>query len=154
MSVESEPKILVIDDEQFLADSLAAIFKAKGYEVAARYRPADGIAAAQSFRPNMLLSDVMLPELNGVELAVKIRSLLPDCKVLLMSGDSTTARSFLLQALKQGHEFDLLEKPIDPDDLLTRTKNLIGGERARRNYGATQWFPVEVQNADRTRWSR
>jgi DNA-binding NtrC family response regulator len=129
---QDRPRLLVVDDEQFIADSLAAIFQSKGYAVAARYRAADGIAAAQSVRPRLLLSDVMLPDLNGVQLAIQVRNLVPDCKVVLMSGDPN-APVLVAQARQRGHQFEFLEKPVDPDELLARTERLLGVRSSRQN---------------------
>jgi CheY-like chemotaxis protein len=66
--------------------------------------------------PDLLISDVMMPGMTGVELAIHFRKAQPGCKVLLFSGQAATA-DLLEKAGGQGYEFDLLSKPVHPKDL-------------------------------------
>ena len=71
---------------------------------------------------DMLISDVIMTDLNGIDAAIKIRSLLPSCKILLFSGQAATA-DLLDRARVQGHEFEILAKPVHPQDLLVRLRS-------------------------------
>jgi CheY-like chemotaxis protein len=111
--------VLVVDDEQVIADSLAAILRQAGYVAAVAYDGQTALAKCKSFRPDLVISDVVMPGMSGVEMAVLIKEILPSCKILLFSGQATT-RDLLEQARQSGHDFDLLSKPIHPTELLAK----------------------------------
>lgn len=116
-STRSISTIFVVDDEQIIASSLAAILKLQGFDAFFFVNPHDALEAAQVTSPDLLISDVMMPALSGVELAIKVRKALPDCKVLLFSGQAQTL-DLLEKARSEGHDFNLLQKPIHPTTLL------------------------------------
>jgi CheY-like chemotaxis protein len=117
MTQESKQITYVVDDERLIASTLAAILKNSGFAAVAYTNPLEALKAAESETPALLISDVMMPEMTGIELAVRLKSLHPTCKVLLFSGQAATAD--LLQTARQdGHDFVLLQKPIHPKDLL------------------------------------
>jgi CheY-like chemotaxis protein len=76
---------------------------------------------AQLFAPDMLISDVIMAGLNGIDAAIKIRELLPKVKILLFSGQAATA-DLLEKARARGYEFEILAKPVHPGDLLARLR--------------------------------
>src|SRR5580698_2850004 len=95
MSAETAPKILpvcyVVDDEKIIAQTLALILNAAGFRAIAFIDPLEVIQVAQAVTPDLLISDVVMPRMNGIDLAIQFRTLCPDCKVLLFSGQSETA---------------------------------------------------------------
>ncbi len=115
-------KVLVVDDECPIADSLASILDLQGYDAMTAYSGMEAVETARQFRPDLIISDVMMQGLNGIEAAILIRSFLPGCKILLISGNATTL-DLLEGARERGHEFDLLSKPIHPTDLLAILSN-------------------------------
>jgi DNA-binding response OmpR family regulator len=115
----SKPKVLVIDDEQVIANTLMIILNQSGFDTCNAYSAEDGIELLDSFQPEILIADVMMPGMNGVELAIITRSKLPTCKIFLFSGQTTTAE-LLDKANAQGHQFEILAKPIHPDALLAK----------------------------------
>jgi CheY-like chemotaxis protein len=76
---------------------------------------------ARETRPELIISDVIMPDMNGIEAAIRIRQILPTCKILLFSGQAATA-DLLEKARAQGHEFEILAKPVHPADLLAKLK--------------------------------
>jgi CheY-like chemotaxis protein len=86
------------------------------------YSGEKAVETAKSLKPDMLISDVIMTDLNGIDAAIKIRSLLPSCKILLFSGQAATA-DLLDRARVQGHEFEILAKPVHPQDLLARLRS-------------------------------
>ncbi len=110
-------RILVIDDEASIADSLTEILSGYGYNATACYDGQTAIDIARSDCFDMIISDVVMPGLNGVETVLAIRELCPKVRVLLFSGQAVTMH-MLNQARTHGHEFELLPKPVHPDQLL------------------------------------
>ena len=118
-----KPKVLVADDERVIADTLAMILNQSGFEARAVYTGEKALEAAPEFRPDMLISDVIMADLNGIDAAIRIRQLLPAIKILLFSGQAATA-DLLEKAHAQGYDFEILAKPVHPQDLLNRLRSV------------------------------
>ncbi len=116
-----KPKILVVDDERIIADTLAMILNQSGFEARAVYSGEKALELAGTFQPDMLISDVIMADLNGIDAAIRIRALLPAIKILLFSGQAATA-NLLEKARSDGYEFDILAKPVHPQDLLNKLR--------------------------------
>lgn len=114
-------KVLVADDERVIADTLAMILNQSGFDARAVYSGEKALELAESFRPDMLISDVIMADLNGIDAAIRIRTLLPNIKILLFSGQAATA-DLLEKARADGYEFDILAKPVHPQDLLAKLR--------------------------------
>jgi CheY-like chemotaxis protein len=117
----TKPKVLVADDERVIADTLSMILNQSGFEARAVYSGEKALELAPTFEPDMLISDVIMADLNGIDAAIQIRALLPGIKILLFSGQAATA-DLLEKARTQGYEFEILAKPVHPQDLLTRLR--------------------------------
>ena len=115
-------RILVIDDEASIADSLVEILMSQGFEATAFYRGQSAIDFARKNCPDIVLSDVVMPKMNGVETALAIRRVCPATRILLFSGQAGTT-NILEQAREGGHEFELLPKPLHPDALLKKLRS-------------------------------
>ena len=122
MHAPKRPKVLVVDDEQVIADTLAKILDINGYEASAVYSGLAAIDSARELRPDLIISDVIMQDMDGIEAAIHIREFLPSCKILLFSGQAATA-DLLENARAQGHEFEILAKPVHPSDLLAKLKS-------------------------------
>ena len=121
MDVIRKRRALVVDDEQVIADTLAKILDLNGYEASAVYTGTAAVESARSLLPDLIISDVIMPDMDGIQAAISIRSFLPDCKILLFSGQAATA-DLLENARAQGHEFEILGKPVHPSDLLAKLR--------------------------------
>lgn len=118
-----EPRVLVVDDEKRIADSLCEILHSSGFHAIAAYDGWAALDAAARFNPDYLLSDVLMPSMNGVELAIAIRQTCPRAKILLFSGQAGIAQ-ILEAGKKRGFTFDLVSKPIHPLKLVETLKQL------------------------------
>ena len=118
----TKPKVLVADDERVIADTLAMILNQSGFEARAVYSGERALELAATLKPDMLISDVIMADLNGIDAAIRIRALLPQIKILLFSGQAATA-DLLEKARDRGYEFEILAKPVHPQDLLTRLRS-------------------------------
>jgi CheY-like chemotaxis protein len=114
-------KVLVADDERVIADTLAMILNQSGFDARAVYSGEKAVELAPAFKPDMLISDVIMADLNGIDTAIKMRDLLPRIKILLFSGQAATA-DLLEKARAQGYEFEILAKPVHPQDLLAKLR--------------------------------
>jgi CheY-like chemotaxis protein len=122
MYASKKPRVLVVDDEQVIADTLAKILELNGYEASAVYTGTAAVESARTLQPELIISDVIMPDMNGIEAAILIREFLPSCKILLFSGQAATA-DLLQNARAKGHEFEILAKPVHPADLLAKLKS-------------------------------
>jgi CheY-like chemotaxis protein len=116
-----KPRVLVVDDERVIADTLAIILNQAGFDASAVYTGNGAVDEARKVRPDLIISDVIMPDMNGIEAAIHIRGFLPGCKILLFSGQAATA-DLLESARAKGHEFEILAKPVHPQDLLAKLR--------------------------------
>ena len=118
----AKPKVLIADDEKLIADTLALILNQGGFDARAVYSCQKALEVAPAFQPDMLISDVLMADLNGVDAAIQIRRLLPDIRVFLLSGQTATAD--MISKSKAGDlGFEVLVKPVHPQELIRRLQN-------------------------------
>ena len=117
----SKPKVLVADDERVIADTLAMILNQSGFDAQAVYSGERALELVPTFMPDMLISDVIMGGLNGIDAAIRVRAIVPGIKILLFSGQAATA-DLLEKARAKGYEFEILAKPVHPQDLLNKLR--------------------------------
>jgi CheY-like chemotaxis protein len=114
-------RVLVVDDERLIAETLAEILNFSGFEAVAVY---DGETAVQRLTtrcPDALITDVVMPGMNGIEVAKYARRQCPATRILLLSGHAATTE-LLERAHLEGDEFELLAKPVGPEVLLRKLR--------------------------------
>jgi CheY-like chemotaxis protein len=116
---DPRPVILVVDDEKVIADTLSIILSNSGFSTMTAYDGVSALALAKSNSPDLLISDVVMPGMTGVDLAITVTQHIPGCKVLLFSGQAATV-DLLEEARQAGHNFTALTKPVHPTDMLRR----------------------------------
>jgi CheY-like chemotaxis protein len=116
--VSRRSRIFVVDDEPVIASSLAAILRMNGFCARFFTSPLEALAAARSESPDLVISDVAMPGISGIELAIQMRAQYPNCKILLFSGQAATS-DLLEGARAQGYDFRLLQKPVFPSEFLS-----------------------------------
>src|SRR5512146_726046 len=98
---EIRPFVVVVDDERLIADTLTLVLDKHGFDAVACYSAEDAVTIVKTFRPDFLVSDVVLNQgNNGIDLAITAQQLVPTCKVILISGNAATAD--LLDAASRG----------------------------------------------------
>jgi DNA-binding NtrC family response regulator len=112
-----ERRILVVEDEKVIADTLGQILRVNGYDVRVAYSAEDALEIISGWSPSLAVLDVMLPGMNGIELAFKLMQADPGCQILLFSG-APAVNSIVQQARSEGHEFEILAKPVHPNVML------------------------------------
>ncbi|HVZ19178.1 MAG TPA: response regulator [Terriglobales bacterium] len=118
-------KILVVEDEAVILQTLQLILQQHGYEARVAHDAQEAFAIAPGFKPDILLCDIHLPDVDGIRVALRIKREVPFCRVVLLSGEITSAE-LLEQARAKGQYFEVLAKPTDPQQLL----RVLAGENA------------------------
>ncbi|HEX3891467.1 MAG TPA: response regulator [Terracidiphilus sp.] len=113
----ARPTILVVDDQRLIADTTAEILNQSGFKASRAYSGQAALEIARSLKPDYLLTDVLMPGLNGVELAIEVTRELPTTRIVLFSGQAGIA-DILHRAKDDGYVFELLSKPIHPEKLV------------------------------------
>ena len=123
MSQQHVSVVFVVDDEQVISQSLAIILRREGYDASYFTNPLEALEQMKTTPPDLLISDVMMPEISGIELAIRVAERYPDCKILLFSGQAATT-DLMNDARAQGYSFQLLPKPLHPRQLLEEIATL------------------------------
>ena len=125
----ARPTALVVDDEHIIAETIAQILEMSGFDVKPLFSGESALEQVKLRCPDMVITDVIMPTLNGIETAKRLVKLCPTAKVLLLSGQAATAE-MITAARAEGFHFELLAKPLHPDELLSALRH-IGYEPPR-----------------------
>ena len=119
------PKIVVIDDDDLFRNYLVAALTEQGYEIIAAADGLEGLQLIESEAPDLVLTDIVMPEVEGVEVILKVKSINPNIPIIAMSGGNLgDSSSYLGMAGKLGaHE--VLAKPFDRSVLLGHIEKLL-----------------------------
>lgn len=123
------PQVLVVDDETIIADTLAMILNMNGARAHAAYNAETALDIALELKPDILISDIIMGPMSGVELAMRLSTDLPGCRLILISGQSGSS-DLPTEMDAKGFHFEFLEKPITPQQLLSRIG--LSGRNASR----------------------
>jgi DNA-binding NtrC family response regulator len=120
-------QILIVDEDEHVAETLELIFLARGYQVRLAHSAEDAIELIAQWKPALTIVDVMLPQMNGIQFRDVLQSNYPDCQVILMSGDHATDE--LLQAASQNGypPLQVLNKSLHPTHILELVVGLLPG---------------------------
>jgi FixJ family two-component response regulator len=124
MNDATKRRIFVVDDEESIVHSLATIFNSHGFDATPFTNPLDALDAAAVKCPDLLLADIIMPQLNGVDLAIQFSAMHPTCKILLFSGNANST-GLLAIAKAEGHNFYLASKPAHPRELIETIESMI-----------------------------
>lgn len=111
-------KILVVDDEPKIAHTLVDILRGEGHDAISVSNGKSALEWAVKVIPDVILSDVIMPGVNGIEAAKEILRCLPHCRIILFSGQASSS-DILEQDRAEGYSFGLLAKPVSPEVLLS-----------------------------------
>jgi DNA-binding NtrC family response regulator len=118
-------RILIVEDEKVIADTLGQILANQGYAIQTVASAEDALELLSDWQPDVAILDVILPKMNGIDLAILLKKQLPDCQSLLFSGQPTV-ETLVAKAKSEEHEFDVLAKPVHPSVMLSAISTLIG----------------------------
>jgi DNA-binding response OmpR family regulator len=120
-------KILVIDDDAMVRHTISKILRHGGHEVVMAEDGVRGMAAFRKEHPDLVITDIIMPEQEGIQTITQIRREARDTKIIAISGGGRVGNAdFLAMARKLGAN-DILSKPFLPEDLIGRIKNCLAG---------------------------
>jgi two-component system, NtrC family, nitrogen regulation response regulator NtrX len=121
-----KPRILVIDDEAAIRDSMRMILEYEGYECLLAPTGQDGIALVERESPDLVFLDIKMPGMDGLEVLDRIRATSDGLPVVMISGHATVSTA--VDATKRG-AFDFIEKPLESERVLVTVRNAIDQSR-------------------------
>jgi len=122
-------KILVVDDEHAVADTLCMIFKKCGFDCRTAYTGFAAVASTDEFCPELLLCDISMPGMGGLEVVSTITRKCPECRVLLLTGHYTNLGCAQAWALSHPAPSRIMTKPVPPAQLLEAAGALLQSRR-------------------------
>lgn len=121
---DNKPKILIIEDDLDVAEMLNAYFRVQGYEVFTVNWGEDGVRSCQTVHPDLVILDIRLPDIDGYEVARRLRSDRRTAEVPIIFLTEKRDRSDRLQGLELGAD-DYITKPFDVQELRLRVRNAL-----------------------------
>ncbi len=118
LEVSPKFRVLVADDDCVVASTLSQILRLSGYEAETVSSGEEAVASAAKRRPDVLISDVVMGGITGIEAANRILEIVPACLVILVSGQANTTDHLARACM--GHQLEILPKPVHPKVLLER----------------------------------
>ncbi len=137
-------RILVVDDEPSVRDALRQVLEYEGMDIRTAGSGGEGLTLFEEFRPHVVVLDVKMAGLDGLEVLARLKAADPGVTVVMISGHGTIATAV---AATQRGAFDFLEKPLDADRLLVTLRNAIGhaslaGEHERLKGSIDTKYPM------------
>lgn len=122
-----KPVVMIVDDEPVIRETILEILNDEGFEAMGMSSATEALTWVERIKPDLILTDVVMPGTNGIELATIVAQRCPSCRVVLFSGQSA-ATDLVERARAQGQQFELLPKPIDPEVLVSTLRAMSGQE--------------------------
>src|SRR5712671_361076 len=122
MALKRKTRVLTVDDDQAVADWLKVLLEHAGYDVRAAHTGARGEELFKVWHPDVVVTDLLLPDLDGIEFVRALKQIDPEPEVIVISGQGNIPRS--VDAAKAG-AFDFLEKPVDASRLLDKVEKAV-----------------------------
>src|SRR6185436_15847200 len=119
MSPANAPSILVVDDEQGILDTLRILLKNEGFEVATAQGGKAGLEALKSSAPDIVLTDLRMPQVTGIEILAAVKEQEPETPVVLMTAQASLQSA--IQAVNSG-AFHYVQKPFSNDEIVALCK--------------------------------
>jgi two-component system response regulator HydG len=142
--LSTTPKVLIIDDETSILDTLRILFKREGFEVHTAVGGQQGVDALPEVRPDFVLSDIRMPGVGGLEVLGAARELDPTLPVILMTAQASLQTA--IQAVNQG-AFHYIQKPFSNDELLVICRRALESRQLKQE---NQALKSEIRRRDAT----
>ena len=120
-------KVLVVDDEERIVQSIAGVLEDEGFQVTTARSGEEAISVFQKEGTDVILLDIWMPGMDGIEVLKRLKWIAPDCQVIMISGHATISTA--MTAVKLG-AFDFIEKPLSLDLLLLTVRRALDQQKA------------------------
>src|ERR1700682_5091432 len=120
-------KILVIDDDAIVRKTIVQLLEDDGYQVVSADDGRRGMALFRSAQPDLVITDIIMPEQEGIQTITEMRKAKPDAKIIVISGSGSIGNIDFLRIAQHLGAFDAVAKPFDRDDLLKRVRDCLNG---------------------------
>jgi DNA-binding response OmpR family regulator len=124
-AVENSQRVLIVDDDRLVADTLALIFRKSGFDTRVAYSTDEALLCAREFLPDLLLCDITMPGRDGLELVLDITRELPSCRIIVLTGSYSNLLTVRQQSSKLPRPMGILTKPCHPSELLRRATEML-----------------------------
>ena len=118
-------RVLIVDDDRLVADTLTLIFERNGFNAKAAYSADEALECSREFTPNLLLCDVTMPARDGLSLVEDMTREQPACRILVLTGFYSNLKSVREQANRLARPLGVLTKPCQPAELLREAAALL-----------------------------
>jgi two-component system chemotaxis response regulator CheY len=117
------PRILIVDDANFMRMQCSKMLRNEGYEIAEATNGAEAVDRYRELQPDLVLMDVTMPVMDGIEAVKAIRSESPDARIVMVS--ATGQQTMVMTAIEAG-AMDFVLKPFQPQNLIKAVQKAIG----------------------------
>lgn len=118
-------RILIIDDDQMVRETLKIMLTAAGHEVTMANDGRDGLSLLTSFQPDLVITDILMPEKEGMETIQDLRQLVPDLPIIAISGGGRVGNMSFLKVAERFGANRSFAKPFEPDEILEAVSELL-----------------------------
>lgn len=118
-------KILIIDDNDAVRSTMARILTLAGYETVIAADGNEGLARMRAERPDLIITDIIMPEKEGIETIRQILAEQPTARIMAVSGGGRHGNMDFLSAARKLGAMEVLEKPFEPDELVSRVARCL-----------------------------
>jgi len=124
-------KILIIDDDDDLREMLVTVLEDEGFAALAAEDGVSGLRMFSAARPDVIVTDMIMPEANGLDTIREILSIDSQARIIAMSGGSLAGSDYYLIVAKTLGAMYVLPKPFEPDELMQVIKTCLGSSPTR-----------------------
>jgi len=118
-------RVLIVDDDRLVADTLALIFSKSGFDPRTAYTADDALDCAREFTPDLLLCDVTMPGRDGLSLVCDVTREFPSCRILVLTAFYSNLKNVREQSSKLARPVGILTKPCQPSELLREAAAML-----------------------------
>lgn len=124
--IQGRCRVLLIDDEKMLRDVLRDAFEAAGYDVAVAANGTDGVRLFEEAPSDIIVTDILMPDKDGLEVIMELRKRHPNVKIVAISGGDRTGNRQYLRIARELGAARILPKPFRPKELLALVEEVLG----------------------------
>ena len=148
MTTAATPSLLIIDDESAILDTLRILLKNQGFEVNTAQGGKAGLEQLKSTSPDIVLTDVRMPQVTGIDILTAVRQQDPETPVILMTAQASLQSA--IQAVNEG-AFYYIQKPFSNDDLVAICRRAAEHRRLRTE---NKQLKQEIRRRERSRFAK